>query len=191
MSEKCKWLHEILEELPFVRYPFKLDMLPKNGIYFFYEDGEFWGHNGKLLRIVRIGTHRSDNFRNRIAERFLLKENKMNFDKDKPKPSDRSIFRKNIGRALLNRDKDPYLKIWETDFLSKVNRIKYGHLRDIEKEKLVESKITEILRRKFFQIYNNRKGRGKNRCQRPRPISMRGILLSRHSIRILSLPRRC
>ena len=149
MSEKCKWLHEALEELPFVRYPFRLDILPKNGIYFFYEDGEFWGHNGKLLRIVRIGTHRSNNFRNRIAEHFLLKENKMNFDKNKPKPSDRSIFRKNIGRALLNKDKDPYLKIWEIDFLPKENRIKYGHLRDIEKEKLVESKITEIFRKKF------------------------------------------
>ena len=123
--------------------------LPENGIYFFYEDGEFGGHNGELLRIVRIGTHRSNNFRNRIAEHFLLKENKMNFDKNKPKPSDRSIFRKNIGRALLNKDNDPYLKIWEIDFLPKKNRIKYGHLRDIEKEKLVESKITEILRKRF------------------------------------------
>ncbi|RLI76516.1 hypothetical protein DRP04_12580 [Archaeoglobales archaeon] len=149
MSKKCRWLHEALEVLPLIRYPFKLDMLPKNGIYFFYEDGEFWGHNGDLLRIVRIGTHRSDNFRNRIAEHFLFKENKMNFDKNRPKPSDRSIFRKNIGRALLNRDNDSYLEIWEIDFLPKENRIKYGHLRDIEKEKLVESRITEILRKKF------------------------------------------
>ncbi len=150
MSEKCKWLHEVLEELSRVRYPFSLEMLPKNGIYFFYEDGEFWGHSSsKMLRIVRIGTHRSDNFRNRIAEHFLLTERKMKFDANRPKPSDRSIFRKNIGRALLNKDNDSYLKIWEIDFLPKRNREKYGRLRDIEKEKLVESKITEILRERF------------------------------------------
>jgi len=46
----------------------------------------------------------------------------MSFDKDKPKPSDRSIFRKNIGRALLNRDRDDYLQIWEIDFMTRGNR---------------------------------------------------------------------
>ena len=28
MSEKCKWLHEILEELPLIKYPFELELLP-------------------------------------------------------------------------------------------------------------------------------------------------------------------
>lgn len=39
----------------------------------------------------------------RISEHFLLNESKMNFTQTNPKPSDRSIFRKNIGMALLNR----------------------------------------------------------------------------------------
>jgi hypothetical protein len=39
-------------------------------IYFFYEDGEFWGHGGNRLRIVRIGTHKDGNFRSRIKEHF-------------------------------------------------------------------------------------------------------------------------
>jgi len=150
MTEKCKWLHETLEDLPLIGYPFKLDSLPLNGIYFFYEEGELWGHGGQRLKIVRIGTHRGNNFRNRISEHLLINEKKMDFDKDKPKPSDRSIFRKNIGRALLNKNKDPYLKIWEIDFLPKKKRTKYGHLRDIEKEKSIERQITEILREKFF-----------------------------------------
>ena len=150
MIEKCKWLHEMLEELPLIKYPFKLESLPFNGIYFFYEEGEFWGHGGEKLRIVRIGTHKGNNFRNRIAEHFLINEKKMNFDKYNSKPSDRSIFRKNIGRALLNKNNDPYLKIWEIDFLPKSNRIKYGYLRDIEKEKSIEKQITEIIRSKFF-----------------------------------------
>ena len=150
MTEKCKWLHETLEDLPLIGYPFKLDSLPLNGIYFFYEEGELWGHGGQRLKIFRIGTHRGNNFRNRISEHLLINEKKMDFDKDKPKPSDRSIFRKNIGRALLNKNKDPYLKIWEIDFLPKKKRTKYGHLRDIEKEKSIERQITEILREKFF-----------------------------------------
>lgn len=73
----------------------------------------------------------------------------MNFGKDKPKPSDRSIFRKNIGRALLNRDKEDYLQIWEIDFMTTENRESLGHKRDIGKEKRMESKITRILREKF------------------------------------------
>jgi len=150
MSEKCKWLHEALEELPLIKYPFKLKLLPLSGIYFFYEKGEIWGHGGKKLRIVRIGTHRGNNFRNRISEHFLINERKMDFDKSKPKPSDRSIFRKNLGRALLNRNKDPYLKVWEIDFLPRNNRVGCGGLRNIKKEKSIERQITEILRNGFF-----------------------------------------
>ena len=150
MSEECKWIHEILEELPLIKYPFRLELLPLNGVYFFYEEGEIWGHGGEKLRIVRIGTHKGKNFRKRIAEHFLINEKKMIFDRNNPKPSDRSIFRKNIGRALLNKNKDHYLEIWEIDFLPRANRDKYSGLRDIEKEKSIEKQITEILRNNFF-----------------------------------------
>lgn len=150
MSDKCKWLHEQLGQLPLLRYPFNLKNLPKNGIYFFYEDGEVSQHNQSQLRIVRIGTHKDDNFRNRIAEHFLLNENKMNLDVSKSPPHDRSIFRKNIGRALLNRDNDKYLDVWEKDLTSKDSRKKYWHLRDIVKEKEVESAVTDVLRQKFM-----------------------------------------
>lgn len=149
MSELCKWLHEQLERLPPIKYPFKLAQLPKNGIYFFYENGEKWGHGDYKSRIVRVGTHRDGNFPKRIAEHFLLDESKMNFDKYKPKPSDRSIFRKNIGRALLNKDNDDYLQVWDIDFIKNVNKRLFADRRDICKEKAIESKITEILRRKF------------------------------------------
>ena len=149
MSEHCKWLHEQLEQLPLIKFPFKLEQLPDNGIYFFYEKGEIWGHGGDNSRIVRIGTHKEGNFRSRIKEHFLLDESRMGFAKDKPKPSDRSIFRKNIGRALLNRDRDNYLQIWEIDFTTRGNRESLGHKRDIDKEKRIESTITRILRERF------------------------------------------
>jgi len=150
MSELCEWLHRQLEQLPSVKFPFRLEQLPRNGIYFFYENNEIWEHNGNKPRVVRIGTHRDGNFRSRIKEHYLLEESKMNFDRKNSKPSDRSIFRKNIGRAILNRDKDDYIKIWEIDFTSRRNRELLGYKRNIDKERSMESTITKILRNKFF-----------------------------------------
>lgn len=158
MSELCKWLHEQLEQLPLIEFPFELGQLPENGIYFFYENGEIWGHGGDKQRIVRIGTHKDGNFRSRIKEHFLLDESKMNFDATTPKPSDRSIFRKHIGRALLNRNNDAYLKTWDKDFIKKINREKHRRLRNIQKEKDIEKEITQILRKNFsfrFIIVDN------------------------------------
>ena len=107
LSETCKWLHEQLELLPIFKYPFDLKLLPNNGIYFFYEEDENSNHGNGIPkpRIVRIGTHKENNFRSRISEHFLLNESKMNFMHTNSKPSDRSIFRKNIGRALLNKQR--------------------------------------------------------------------------------------
>lgn len=161
-TEYCHWLHTALEDLPMIRYPFDINILPVNGIYFFYQEDEFWGHGGNKHKIVRIGTHRDGNFKSRIKEHFLFAESKMKFDRMRAKPSDRSIFRKNIGRALLNKEKDDYLKIWEIDFTSRQNRERYSILRDIKKEKDIESNITLTLRQQFllrFIIVDNQTDR--------------------------------
>jgi len=146
LSQLCQSLHERLASLRMIRYPFSLDQLPENGIYFFYEDGELWGHGGERPRIVRVGTHKEGNFRTRVKEHFLIGETELVLGPTRGAPKDRSIFRKNIGRALLNRSKDDYLRIWEIDFMKTINREKYGHLRDIEKEQQIESEVTQILR---------------------------------------------
>lgn len=102
-------------------------------------------------RIVRIGTHKENNFKTRISEHFLLNESRMKFTHMNSKPSDRSIFRKNIGRALLNKQRDSdYLKVWETDFTSNINRVRQSYLRNIDKEREIESQITEVLRQRFY-----------------------------------------
>ncbi|QQG39649.1 MAG: hypothetical protein HYS81_04745 [Candidatus Aenigmatarchaeota archaeon] len=149
MSQTCKALHEKLETLPLVRWPFDVSALPRNGIYFLYEIGETWGHGGSRPRIVRIGTHKDGNFRSRVSEHFLVDEKKMDFDATKSPPHDRSIFRKNIGRALLNRANDPYLAVWEKDFTTRASREAGFKLRDIEKERSVEAEVTRILRENF------------------------------------------
>ncbi len=84
VTSTCQWLHENLEVLQLIRYPFDINkLLPNNGVYFFYEDGEVWGHgsadddtNNNKPRIVRIGTHKDGNFKSRISEYFLLNESK-------------------------------------------------------------------------------------------------------------------
>jgi hypothetical protein len=134
-------------------FPFQPEKLPDNGIYFFYEKGETWGHGGPLPRIVRIGTHKEGNFKSRISEHFLLDDRKMNFDSDHPAPHERSIFRKNIGRALLTRDNDEYLKVWEYEFTKRLTRQNFSHLRDVDKEKQIEAEITRILRQTFSFRY--------------------------------------
>jgi hypothetical protein len=165
-SDKCNWLHNQLESLPLVKFPFDIKSLPYNGIYFFYEEGEIADHGcGLIPRIVRIGTHKENNFQIRISEHFLLNESKLNFTIANPKPSDRSIFRKNIGRALLNKNNDYYMKIWNIDYTSKENRLKMNLMRNIEKEKQIESEISKILRERFsfrfIVLEGQQKGIGK------------------------------
>ena len=150
MSGLCKWLHEQLAPLPVCRFPFDLGELPENGIYFFYEEGETWGHGGDQPRIVRIGSHRGEgNLRSRISETYLLDERKLDCSPHSPKPADRSIFRKNLGRALLNRDGDEYLQVWEIDFTLRANRDEVTHLRDVVTETRLENEISQLLRERF------------------------------------------
>lgn len=150
MSEKCRRLHIMLDELPIINFSKKLEMLPLNGIYFLYEKGEVWGHGSNRQRIVRVGTHRGNgNFRNRISEHFLMNTMRMDFDKDKPRPSDRSILRKNIGKALLYRRNDSYLNIWSKDFIKRIDRENYGYRRNIQKEKKLENYVTKTIRNNF------------------------------------------
>jgi hypothetical protein len=146
-TQECAWLHKILSSCPIVAYPFDVEKLPKNGIYFFYEKGELNTHDDKL-GIVRVGTHKGDNFRSRISEHYLL-DGMKRFDNNSPAPKDRSIFRKNIGRALLNKKNSEYLPIWEQDFTTKAVQQKYRHKRDTAFEYSVETEITGILRKTF------------------------------------------
>lgn len=146
-TKECAWLHNILESCLLISYPFDSEQLPLNGIYFFYEKGETNAHNGHL-GIVRVGTHKGNNFRSRISEHYLL-NGMEDFNKDSPAPKDRSIFRKNLGRALLNKMNPAYLPIWEKDFTTPKEREKHKNKRNIVVEMQIENQITKILRETF------------------------------------------
>ena len=43
-----------------------------------------------------------------------------------------------------------YLKVWNIDYTSHINKTSYSHLRNIDKEKDIESQITNLLRKTFY-----------------------------------------
>lgn len=131
----CARLHEMAAALPKVTFPLEPGSIPASGVYILFEQGES-GHAGE--RIVRIGTHRGpNNLAARLNEHFL-KENK-----------DRSIFRKNIGRALLNRDNDPFLSQWELDLTTTAAKALHGLNVDFERQQAIESAVTAYMRTNF------------------------------------------
>ncbi len=135
MNNICNDIHHIFQNLKRYRFPLSEKELPKNGIYILFEKNES-AHNGD--RIVRIGTHTgNNNLVKRLKEHFL-KENK-----------DRSIFRKNIGRAILSKKEDSFLEQWNWDLTTRANKDKYSLLVDFKKQKLTEEMVSQYIKNNF------------------------------------------
>lgn len=135
MSDDCRDLHALFGQLPTFAYPFDPGALPGNGIYVLYEIGE-QGHGAE--RIVRVGSHTGKGqLPSRLGQHFL-KENK-----------DRSIFRKNIGRAILNRERDPFLDHWNLDLTTRVAKAEHAGRIDTRRQMEIEGQVTAFIRRAF------------------------------------------
>lgn len=135
MSDICAELHLLFNRLKRFGFPFDESEIPRNGIYVLFEAGEK-AHG--VDRIVRVGTHTGENqLRSRLKQHYI-NENK-----------DRSIFRKNIGRAILNREYDPFLRQWNWDLTTRKAIDRYGHLVDWEKQKETEKKVSEYIQGKL------------------------------------------
>ena len=130
----CHQLHQLFNNLKRFSFPFNKEELPENGIYILFEKGE-QAHNTN--RIVRIGTHTGLNqLRSRLKQHFI-QENK-----------DRSIFRKNIGRALLNKNNDSFKKQWELDLTTRDMKEKHKNI-DFAKQALIEKQVTKQIQENF------------------------------------------
>jgi hypothetical protein len=135
VSALCAELHGLARRGTDHSFPFDRVRLPLNGIYVLFEVGEH-AHDG--LRIVRVGTHTgAGQLPSRLTQHFV-KENK-----------DRSIFRKNIGRALLNKAADPFLAEWELDRTSRTARTRHGIEDKTAKRQAVEGDVTKYLQGHF------------------------------------------
>jgi hypothetical protein len=140
MSNECASIHRLANELERHSFPFDETTIPLSGIYFLFQKGEE-GH--QFDRIVRIGTHTGDNqLRSRLKQHFLNKN------------KDRSIFRKNIGRALLNQSNDPFLELWELDLTTRKAKNKYSTLIDFDYQKTIESQVSQYIQGDFtFSVF--------------------------------------
>src|SRR5699024_5615018 len=108
----------------------------RNGIYIVFEQGEMY-HG--LPRIVRIGTHTSPNrLRQRLRDHFVRENH------------NGSIFRKNIGKALLNQAHAPYLSTWSLD----TSKPPYLGREDPIREREIEQAVSSYLRSRFtFSVF--------------------------------------
>ncbi|MGC3998035.1 MAG: hypothetical protein QM767_11300 [Anaeromyxobacter sp.] len=131
MDQTCAELHAIVRDLARFEFPPPDRKVPANGLYFIFERGE-QGHGGD--RIVRIGSHTG---RGNLLAR--LREH-VNPNKD------RSIFRKNIGRALLAKAGDPFLADWDLDLTSHDARAQHEARIDMAKQSSVEDAVTKHIR---------------------------------------------
>lgn len=134
----CSQLHTLFNQLPHHHFPFYEKKIPLNGIYILFEKGENAHYTN---RIVRVGTHNGDGRLPSRLKSHFIKENK-----------DRSIFRKNIGRALLNKARDPFLEQWELDLTSREARNNYQNKVDNNKQKQVEHQVTEYIQQNFWFV---------------------------------------
>ncbi len=132
MGKECEKLHEYVRGLKRYTFPFDKNDVCKNGVYILFEKNEL-GHNGE--RIVRIGSHDGDNNLSKRLQEHFLKENK-----------DRSIFRKNIGRAMLNKNNDSYLGVWDIDLTSKKAREECQFLIKSEYQQEIEKQVSKYIR---------------------------------------------
>jgi len=155
-NEICAELHRITRDGTVHRFPFDVTILPANGIYALFEAGE-QSHNGD--RVVRIGTHTGvRQLRSRLQQHFV-KENK-----------DRSIFRKNIGRCLLNRASDAFLTEWDLDLTTRRARDTAGVVH-AERRRAVEIAVTEYMRKAFRFVVFRVEDPGERRRLESRMIS--------------------
>lgn len=126
-------LHTLFNQQTRFHYPFEyqINEIPENGVYIMFERGETF-HD--LDRIVRIGSHTGEGqLRSRLNEHFS------NMNKN------RSIYRKNIGRCILNKYKSNYLPLWDLDTTSAADKEKNLKLLDLDFEKMIEKEISEYI----------------------------------------------
>jgi hypothetical protein len=130
----CEKLHSKVWALSSYQFDSLPSNLPSDGVYFCFERKENV-HGG--LRIARIGSHTGKgNLAARLREHITVNK-------------DRSIFRKHIGRALLNRDRDPFLADWNVDLTTRKARDKHAHRIDFEKQNAIELRVSDYLRTAF------------------------------------------
>lgn len=173
-KDLCLKIHKFFSKLPKYKMSDIKNAQQKNpeilgGVYVMFEEGETY-HG--YPRITRIGTHQADkktapdtpSKKQSVWKRMMQHYGNVNSLLGR---KDGSIFRKNIGIAMLNKSKDPYVEAWLFDRTTPANREKY----DSDKTKVpfnkakqddIEKKVSSYIRNKISFVVvpiNSRKKR--------------------------------
>ena len=145
LGNETRLIHQIVNEMPRFTWDEIDNLAFTNGIYIIFEKGESYYD---LDRIVRVGTHKADGrLKARLKDHYLRKN------------KDGSIFRKNIGLALLNKDQDPYLRIWKLNTSKPKIKKEYKEELNLEYKKKIEERVSNYLREKTsftcFEVSSN------------------------------------
>lgn len=154
-SDACARLHSLISKLPLLQFSDSLDAITGGwGLYFFSErtglDWERSGHGDASSGITRIGI--SSTTSSRIEHHFDGAIPLAEISVETFCPKDRSIFRKHIGRALLNSPGHPhgaYLSVWDVDLTTKKARESQRSSRRIDVERAIEGEVSDILKSRF------------------------------------------
>ncbi len=132
VDDRAAIIHDTVQRMP--RYSWKNidDIEFENGIYLIFETGET---NKGTDRIVRVGTHRADNrLKRRLRDHYLVKN------------KDGSIFRKNIGLAMLNKNQDEFLDVWRLNTSNpEIKKENIDRLNPAYKEE-IEERVSDYLK---------------------------------------------
>jgi hypothetical protein len=139
ISSAYKYLHEYFNKQNRYTFPFNKNEIKKisdlNGLYILFEKGEtYYG----MDRIVRIGSHYGHNRLVRRLSDHFLSENQRN-----------SVFRKHIGRSILNEENNPYLNNWNLPFKKIIDKEKNKNLVNLEYEYIYEQQVSKYINANF------------------------------------------
>ena len=127
-------IHALFNSMPRFRWNMIDHVGFADGIYIVFEDGETYRD---MDRIVRVGTHNSGGrLRVRLKNHFVGES------------KDGSIFRKNVGKAILNKGENPYLKIWNKNSSKKSDMANVAGY-DPALQKSIEITVSEYMRDHF------------------------------------------
>jgi hypothetical protein len=136
MDDLYTYMHQYFNAQSRYTFPYNEEELgktsDKNGIYILFERGENYVD---YERIVRVGSHKGkDRLVIRLGEHFLG-----NKQRD-------SIFRKHVGRCLLEQRDDGYIKHWNKPFKKRKDIEKYKNDVDLEYEMEYEHLISNYIK---------------------------------------------
>jgi len=143
-TDLCTAVHLFFNRMPRMDYQRIANIPFEDGIYIMFEKGQ---KLGELDRIVRVGTHIAEGrLKARLKDHFISRN------------KDGSIFRKNIGKALLSKNNDPYLDIWTADMSNKKNTATIDKVKATEIETAVSDYLQDKISFVCFPI-NNKEAR--------------------------------